>query len=108
MDGGLPNPESRRFGFSSISHNGFGVSGSALSRSTRNARSSSPCNGRRTRRTRSGPCFSSSGISVRAAQRSQIEDYEVELNDVWMLQFVIDPDISRGPAVATLESWRLA
>ena len=39
---------------------------------------------------------------------SQIEDYGVELDDVWMLQLVIDPDISRGPAVATLESWRLA
>jgi hypothetical protein len=39
---------------------------------------------------------------------SQIEDYEVELNDVSMLQLVIDPDISRGPAVATLECWRLA
>jgi len=38
---------------------------------------------------------------------SQIEDYEVELNGVWMLQLIIDPDISRGPAVATLESWRL-
>jgi hypothetical protein len=39
---------------------------------------------------------------------SQIEDCEVELDDVWMLQLVIDPDISRGPAVATLASWRLA
>ena len=39
---------------------------------------------------------------------SQIEDYEVELNGVWMLQLVIDPDIAGGPAVATLESWRLA
>ena len=39
---------------------------------------------------------------------SQIEDYEVELDGVWMLQLVIDPDISRGPAVATLASWRLA
>jgi hypothetical protein len=39
---------------------------------------------------------------------SQIEDYKVELNDVWMLQLDIDPDISKGPAVATLESWRLA
>jgi hypothetical protein len=39
---------------------------------------------------------------------SQIEEYEVDLNGVWMLQLVIDPDISRGPAVATLESWRLA
>ena len=39
---------------------------------------------------------------------SQIEDYEVELDGVWMLQLVINPDIGRGPAVATLESWRLA
>jgi hypothetical protein len=39
---------------------------------------------------------------------SQIEDYKVELNGVWMLQLVIDPDIARGPAVATLEKWRLA
>lgn len=39
---------------------------------------------------------------------SQIEDYQVELDGVWMLQLVIDPDIGRGPAVATLESWRLA
>jgi hypothetical protein len=39
---------------------------------------------------------------------SEIEDYEVELNGVWMLQLVIDPDIARGPAVATLESWRVA
>jgi hypothetical protein len=39
---------------------------------------------------------------------SQIEDYQVELSGVGMLQLVIDPDISRGPAVATLESWRLA
>ena len=39
---------------------------------------------------------------------SQIEDYKVELDDVWMLQLVIDPDISRGTAVASLEKWRLA
>jgi hypothetical protein len=39
---------------------------------------------------------------------SQIEDYEVELNGVWMLQLVIDPDIAGGPAVATLENWRFA
>jgi hypothetical protein len=39
---------------------------------------------------------------------SQIEDYAVELDDVWMLQLVIDPDISRGPAPATLQSWRIA
>jgi hypothetical protein len=39
---------------------------------------------------------------------SQIEDYKVELDGVWMLQLVIDPDILRGTAVATLEKWRLA
>jgi len=39
---------------------------------------------------------------------SQIEDYKVQLDGVWMLQLVIDPDISRGTAVATLEKWRLA
>jgi hypothetical protein len=38
----------------------------------------------------------------------ETEDYQVELDDVWMLQLVIDPDISKGPAVAKLESWRLA
>ena len=37
----------------------------------------------------------------------QVEDFQVELNDVWMLQLDIDPDIARGPAVATLASWRL-
>jgi hypothetical protein len=39
---------------------------------------------------------------------SQIEDYTVELDEVWMLQLVIDPDISKGPAVATLQRWRIA
>jgi hypothetical protein len=39
---------------------------------------------------------------------SEIEDYEVDLDDVWMLQLVIDPDIARGPAVASLASLRLA
>jgi hypothetical protein len=39
---------------------------------------------------------------------SQIEDYQVELNDVWMLQLDIDPNIARRAAVATLASWRLA
>jgi hypothetical protein len=46
--------------------------------------------------------FSPSGSTI------QTEDYEVELRGVWMIQLVIDPDISGGPAVATLESWRLA
>ena len=49
-----------------------------------NAHSSSPCNGPRIRRTRPGPCFSNSGISVPAARQSRSEDYEVELNGVWM------------------------
>ena len=39
---------------------------------------------------------------------SQIEDYKVDLDGVWMLQLVIDPDIAGGPAVATLENWRFA
>jgi hypothetical protein len=39
---------------------------------------------------------------------SQIEDYAVELDDVFMLQLVIDPDISKGPGVATLQRWRIA
>jgi hypothetical protein len=38
---------------------------------------------------------------------SQIEDYEVDLNGVWVLQLVIDPDIAMGSAVASLASWRL-
>ena len=38
---------------------------------------------------------------------SQIEDYKVDLDGVWLLQLVIDPDIARGPAVASLASWRL-
>jgi hypothetical protein len=46
--------------------------------------------------------FSPSGSTI------QTEDYRVELDGVWMLQLIIEPDISRGPAVATLESWRLA
>jgi hypothetical protein len=39
---------------------------------------------------------------------SQIEDYQVDLNGVWMLQLVIIPDISKGPTFASLASWRLA
>ena len=32
----------------------------------------------------------------------------VDLDGVCMLQLVIDPDIARGPVVASLASWRLA
>jgi hypothetical protein len=38
----------------------------------------------------------------------QIEDHEVNLYGVWMLQLIIRPEIKRGPAVATIASWRLA
>src|ERR1700756_5602156 len=38
---------------------------------------------------------------------SQIEDYKVDLDGVWMLQLVIDPDIARGSAVASLATWLL-
>src|SRR6478672_10910748 len=30
---------------------------------------------------------------------SQSENYEVDLDGVWMIQLVIDPDISKGPSV---------
>jgi hypothetical protein len=42
-----------------------------------------------------------------SASTNQIEDYQVELNGVWMLQLDIDPDIAKEQAVATLASWRL-
>jgi hypothetical protein len=38
----------------------------------------------------------------------QIEDHKVNLYGVWMLQLIIRPVINRGPAVATMASWRLA
>ena len=38
---------------------------------------------------------------------SQSENYEVDLDGVWMVQLVIDPDISKGSSVASLASWRL-
>jgi hypothetical protein len=38
---------------------------------------------------------------------NQIEDYQVELDGVWMLQLDIDPDIAREQAAATLANWRL-
>ena len=43
-----------------------------------------------------------------AGSTSQLGDYQVDLDGVWMLQLVIIPDISRGPAIASLASWRLA
>ena len=38
----------------------------------------------------------------------QTEDQRVELAGVTLLELVIVPDISRGPARASLEQWRLA
>jgi hypothetical protein len=38
----------------------------------------------------------------------QIEDHEVDLYDVWMFHLILRPEIKRGPAVATIASWRLA
>jgi hypothetical protein len=38
----------------------------------------------------------------------QIEDHEVNLYGVWMLHLIVRPEIKRGPAVATIASWRLA
>jgi hypothetical protein len=38
---------------------------------------------------------------------SQIEDYKVDLDGVRVLQLVINPDIARGSAVASLANWRL-
>jgi hypothetical protein len=38
----------------------------------------------------------------------QIEDHEVDLDGVRMLQLIVNPEIKRGAAVATMASWRLA
>jgi hypothetical protein len=38
---------------------------------------------------------------------SQVEDYEVDLDGVERVQLVIDPDIARGPGIASLANWRL-
>ena len=54
------------------------------------------------------PLFQQQWNFTPSGSTTEVEDYAVELDGVWMLQLVIDPDIARGPAVATLESWRLA
>jgi hypothetical protein len=38
----------------------------------------------------------------------QIEDHEVDLDGVRMLQLIVNPEIKRGAAVATMASWLLA
>ena len=38
----------------------------------------------------------------------EIEEYKVELSDVTVLELVIVPDISRGPAIASLKSLRVS
>jgi hypothetical protein len=39
---------------------------------------------------------------------SEIEDYRVELNRVLLLELRINPDLTKGEAVATLADWRVA
>ncbi len=39
---------------------------------------------------------------------SQVEDYRVNLSGIAVLELVVDPDLSGGEAVATLEAWRIA
>jgi hypothetical protein len=46
--------------------------------------------------------FSPSGSTM------EIEEYDVNLNAVRVLQLVINPEISKGSAIATIASWRLA
>lgn len=43
-----------------------------------------------------------------AGSTSEIEDYEVNLDDVSVLELVIRPDLTHQEALATLASWRLA
>src|SRR6266478_1931851 len=38
----------------------------------------------------------------------EVEEYRVELSDVTVLELVIVPDISRGPAIASLKSLRVS
>ena len=38
----------------------------------------------------------------------EVEDYRVDLSDVTVLELVIVPDISRGPAIASLKSLRVS
>ena len=42
-----------------------------------------------------------------AGSRMELEDYVVDLDAVGALELAIQPDLSRGDAVATLASWRL-
>ena len=108
MDGGLPSEESRPFGFSSMSRNRFDVSGSASSKVDVERTQQFTLQWSKDKTDALRPLFQQQWNFSPSGSTSQIEDYEVELDGVWMLQLVIDPDISRGPAVATLESWRLA
>ena len=38
----------------------------------------------------------------------EIEEYEIDLNGVWMLELQLTPDISGGTSLATLDSWKIA
>jgi hypothetical protein len=39
---------------------------------------------------------------------TEIEDYRVEVDRVAILELLINPDVSKGEAVATLTEWRIA
>ena len=50
----------------------------------------------------------SNDISARRLHSSEIEDYEVDLEGVSVLELAIQPDLTRGAALATLATWRVA
>jgi hypothetical protein len=43
-----------------------------------------------------------------AGSTSELEDYEVNLDNVASLELVIKPDLARNSAIATLAAWRVA
>jgi hypothetical protein len=43
-----------------------------------------------------------------AGSTSEVEDYEVWLDEVSILELAIKPDLVRGDAPATLAEWRIA
>jgi hypothetical protein len=47
------------------------------------------------------------GIFSPACSTTEVEDYTVELNDVFVLELAIKPDLARREAVASLAACRL-
>jgi hypothetical protein len=43
-----------------------------------------------------------------AGSKSELEDYEVNLDNVASLELVIKPDLARNSAIPTLAAWRVA